>query len=578
MKRKAWQLLLTTALLLIAVSCANVVRPEGGEKDTTPPKVVKTESTPNYQVRFEKKPIDLTFNEWVELKDVYSQVVISPPLEYKFDVTIKRKTVRFEFDEREELRPEATYTINFGEAVRDLTEKNPAKDLRFVFSTGDYIDSLTVRGIIVDAITREPVEGALFMLYENQADSVVRTNLPFYFAKTDEAGIFQIENVKPGEFKGFALEDQNLNYRFDQPAEAIGFPDSPVLVSDSLQPSLAIKLFTEEQVLRLMDESDDQYGQLKLAFSMPPPDDLLIRWQDIGQETVLEKRPDTTILWYAQEEERGWKTFLQLDTVFYDTIDVKVSERQAFYESARLQPTSRNTGATSFNPARPIKLIFNHPIVSIDTSSIQFFEDTLRKSIQPTLKLDTSSQRILEFIYPWREGMAYALEIMPGGLTDIYGLQNDTITRNYQAQSLKSFGNLTLILDSLSIDTSYLLELYEGNQEIPSDTFYIQKTNRFEHLLKAIKPATYTIRVIVDWNKNRKWDTGNYDQKRQAEPIYIRQLDQLRANWDLESNVNIKDLKTASVIRPPRVPTLRRLQQDSTLQPPAGLDSLDRGN
>ena len=212
---------LVISLALIALSsllfrCANPLPPDGGPKDERPPQVVQEKSSQNFQTNYTKKPIEIAFDEWVEIRDPFNQIIVSPPLRYPYEIYIKKRSVIFEFDEREELRDSATYTINFGEAIQDFTEGNPADQLRFVFSTGPYIDSLSVRGKIVDARTYEPVEGAVFMLYENTADSVVRTERPFYFARTNDRGLFTIENVKAGTFNGFALLDNNLNYRFDQ--------------------------------------------------------------------------------------------------------------------------------------------------------------------------------------------------------------------------------------------------------------------------------------------------------------------------------------------------------------------------
>ena len=208
---------------LLLNGCANVISPEGGERDLIPPQLIEETSTPNYQTNFDKQPITLSFDEWIVLEDVFSQVLVSPPLDERPEVKIKKKSIIFKFAEEEILRTDATYTINFGQAVKDLNEKNPAEDLRFVFSTGDIIDSLFLQALVIDAKELEPVEGALFMLYDQLADSVFHTERPFYFSVTDENGEATIRNVKSDTFKVTVLTDQNVNYLFDQPTEAIAF-------------------------------------------------------------------------------------------------------------------------------------------------------------------------------------------------------------------------------------------------------------------------------------------------------------------------------------------------------------------
>ena len=162
--------LINGCLVCLAVvftqGCANIVAPTGGVKDSTPPKVIEAKSTKNYQTNFKKQRIELTFDEWIKLEDAFNQVVVSPPLNEPPQVTQYGKKVIFEFGKKEELRENATYTINFGNSVKDLAESNPANKLRFVFSTGAIIDSLTVRGRVIDAITGLPTEGVVLMLYQ----------------------------------------------------------------------------------------------------------------------------------------------------------------------------------------------------------------------------------------------------------------------------------------------------------------------------------------------------------------------------------------------------------------------------
>lgn len=102
--------------LAVLSGCANVIAPVGGPKDEAPPVVVEEGSTPNFQTRFQRQRILLNFDEWIQITEVAKQVVVSPPLEHPFEITLKGRTLRFDFDEREVLRDSATYTINFGAA------------------------------------------------------------------------------------------------------------------------------------------------------------------------------------------------------------------------------------------------------------------------------------------------------------------------------------------------------------------------------------------------------------------------------------------------------------------------------
>ncbi|MCB9295555.1 MAG: Ig-like domain-containing protein [Lewinellaceae bacterium] len=532
-------------LLALALTfCANPIPPEGGLRDEQPPQLVPEESTPNLQTNFEKQRIELTFDEWFEVQDVFNQVVISPPLEYQFEITLKRKTLRFDFDEKEVLRDSATYTINFGEAVRDITERNPADNLRFVFSTGDFIDSLSVSGTIVDAEKGEPVEDVLFMLYENLADTVVRTERPFYFARTDEQGSFRIENVKAGRFKGFALQDANRNYLFDQAQEPIGFPDSLLVLRDSLEPRVRIRLFTEDQPLRLMGSDDSRYGLVRVHFSKPP-EDLDISYKDIGQQVIIERNPDTTRIWYDLPQDSAWSIYLQKDTILNDTVKVRARSRQAFLDKNMLQPARSSKGPLRLNPTKEASLLFNAPITAFDASLMRLYEDTSRLVVQPEYSLDTNGQRRLIIAHPWKEGLPYELELLPGALTSLFGQQNDTLLQPIQVELLKSFGNLTLQFDSLSADSSYYVELLGKNNE-RVESFTIQGDTAYQRAFRALPPGTYSVRFIEDWNGNGRWDTGDYDERRQPEPIYLRPLDQLRANWDLETDINFVDLRQAA--------------------------------
>lgn len=529
-------------VILLWTRCATIVAPVGGPRDETPPQVVVEESTPNKQVNFQKQRIELTFDEFVVLEDVFNQVVVSPPLQYRPTLSLKGKTLRVDFDSRDTLRSNVTYTINFGEAVQDLNEKNPAKNLRFVFSTGPYLDSLTVSGKIVDARTGEPQKEVLFMLYDNLADSVVRTTRPFYFARTDTSGTFLIENVREGAFKGFALKDANLNYKYDQVNELIGFPDSLIAVGDSTAP-VQVRLFGDAQVVRLLDSDASQYGLVKLILNQPPKDLLLnFAYQNRQQRVVYEYDRDTVRVWYDLDTPADWELYASQDTFWRDTVQVKALDRAAFFKNAQLAQIVQPGGNVTFavNPDKNILLQFNYPLVSYDTAQIKMYEDSAKHIVKPDILLDSLSPRALTLRYPWREEVNYQLQMLPGGVRDLYGLLNkDTLLINYRVQARKSFGSLQLTVDSLNIQAAYVIQLLFGESEVVKE-FRVQNVATFVQEIKALPPGEYTVQIITDFNKNGRWDTGSYNEKRQPEPIIQRKLkDTLRANWTLEAKVSL---------------------------------------
>jgi hypothetical protein len=524
-------------LSFLLSQCASPLPPVGGGKDETPPQIDTAKSTPNLQTNFQKQRIELAFDEWVVLEDVFNQVVISPPLEYNYEVTLRGKTLRFDFAPEEELRPEATYTINFGEAVKDLNEKNPAEDLRFVFSTGPFLDSLQLAGQVVDAFTEEPIEGAVFMLYENQADTVVRTERPFYFARTNKDGRFRIENVKAGVFKGFALEDANFNYLFDQATERIGFPDSLITMSTDTSSRIQVQLFEEEAPLRLQD-SEQRYGLVKMFFNKKPID-YELSYPDLGQQVVEEFDKDTLKFWYHMPEAQPWRIIVRKDTFLQDTIQVETEGRPDFLAEAKLTALNLKGGTTvtKINPTRSLPINFNLPIDSVSRTDIRLFEDTLRTEIPFTLTKDSLNPRVVELGARWKEKVEYEVIFYPGSVASIYGITNaDTIAQRLKVEELKRFGNIILKVDSLDATASYVLELLEKKKVVA--TIPIRQQASFERTFTAFAPGEYTVRIITDDNGNGRWDPGNYDERRQPEKVYRRKLDALRANWDLEVTID----------------------------------------
>jgi len=210
-------------ILLIIGSCANVVSPTGGTKDEQPPRVLR--STPqNYSPNYNGEEIRIYFDEFVELKELRQNLLVSPPLKNDPEIKLRGRSVVINIEDT--LRENTTYNLFFGESIVDITEGNPLSNFQFVFSTGEYVDSLSVQGKIVDAATLEPAPDAFVMLYDSIFDSVPMLQRPVYISKTNEEGTFNIRNMRDDEYLIFSLVDMNSNYLYDTPDEKIAFSDS----------------------------------------------------------------------------------------------------------------------------------------------------------------------------------------------------------------------------------------------------------------------------------------------------------------------------------------------------------------
>lgn len=517
-------------LLLILAGCANPLSPTGGPRDEDPPELVAEGSTPAGQTRFRPREIALAFNEWVKIQDAYRQIVVSPPLQYRYEVKLRKKTVILAFDEREQLRDSATYVVNFGSAIRDLTEGNAAENLQFVFSTGDQIDSFSVSGRLVDAYTGKPIDGALFLLYENAADSVVRTERPFYFGRANKNGQFKVSNLKGGRFKAAALVDADLNYLYNQPTEAFGFLDTLIAIDENTaRDSLLLRLSVKPLPFRRVGVDTASYGRVKVAFNQRA--DLVSRAADsLAYPLAVQTDKDTLLLWSAARS--PWQLTLSADSAYLDTLSIQPRSGQPAPLKAAPAPK-----ALRLNPGLPLTVAFNQPLRAFDTSRMSLLVDTLRLPARFSVGADTLRPRQALVSAAWQENKPYALQWLPGAVTDWFGQTNaDTVSYTFTIDARKNYGNLVLRFTDYPPRQQYLVRVLEkSGREAAVLTLYGQAY--YEFALNSLASGIYVLETIYDENRNGRWDAGDYDLKRQPERVSIRELDPLRPNWDLELDI-----------------------------------------
>jgi uncharacterized protein (DUF2141 family) len=234
-------------MVLALSQCAKRGTPSGGEKDITPPKLLSAEPE-NMTINFKAKKIRLYFDEYIKLKDVQKQLIVSPPLKYNPLITPQGSASKFiEITIKDTLKENTTYTLNFGQSITDNNEGNPNSFLTYVFSTGSYIDSLTVSGVVQDAFNKKVGQFISVMLYEldsTYTDSTLYKRPPNYITNTlDSSTTFKLNYLKKGKYALFAVKDEGKNNLFDQEVDKIGFvTDTITLPTDS---TYVLSLFKE---------------------------------------------------------------------------------------------------------------------------------------------------------------------------------------------------------------------------------------------------------------------------------------------------------------------------------------------
>lgn len=231
--------------------CANIVPPQGGPRDTIPPVLLK--SNPGDSARnFTGNKIVFTFDEFVDVQDVQNNLLVSPMAKINPVVDFKLREITVKL--KDSLEANTTYTLDFGKAVKDITEGNIMKDFRFTFSTGAYIDSLELEGSVVMAETAKPDSTMIVMLYTSQHDSAVVKEKPKYIARLDGKGKFHFKNLPATTFYIYALKDEGGMRRYMNEKQAFAFADQPVVLQTKNEPVNLFAYAKKEAAVVLMED------------------------------------------------------------------------------------------------------------------------------------------------------------------------------------------------------------------------------------------------------------------------------------------------------------------------------------
>ncbi|MBO5698774.1 MAG: Ig-like domain-containing protein [Bacteroidaceae bacterium] len=238
------------AIAFLIIACANPgAGPDGGPFDEEPPVIVKMHPQLGSLNTVSKK-VQIVFNENIKVENATEKVTISPPQIEMPNIDFSGKKINVAL--RDTLKSNTTYTIDFSDAIEDNNEGNPLGNFTYFFSTGETIDTLEVSGYVLDAATLEPIKGMLVGLHTDTADTAFTTKPFERVGRTDVTGKFSIKGIAPGQYRLYALNDQDNNYSFTQKGERIAFYDKLIVPScypDTRQDTLWRDTVTYDTIL-----------------------------------------------------------------------------------------------------------------------------------------------------------------------------------------------------------------------------------------------------------------------------------------------------------------------------------------
>ncbi len=521
--------MLIACLSTLLVSCASTGSPSGGPRDETPPRLDSIKSTPNLQTYFSAREFVFYFDEFIEVNNPLSKLIVSPPLEYIPKMEARGKRFRVELNENEIFKENATYIFNFGDAIGDFRENNRIENFTFVFSTGEVIDSLFFGGQVRNAYSGEPVKDVYVMLYDDLRDSVVYKEKPFYFSITDAEGKYRFQNIRSDSFKLFALQDVNLNYRYDQNSELIGFYEDIIHLTDTFDQEINLEIFQEFSTNRFLKVFQTKNGVVKILYSEDINEDIPVTID--GDFEILWKSAsrDTLILWYPRlSEVDSFRIFLPKDTVKVKPVfDIDYSSRNLN------RVVSGRPTPISLSPVDSLIFTFDRPVLSV--ADTIYAVDTSGNRVLINWKI---TQNTIRGKGQWRQESEYEIEILPGQIMDYYGGSTDTIRQKVAILPIHDFGDIFLTLTNLDTMYPYVVTLYKGDSDIKKHT--VSGMDSVEIQFMTLQPGEYSLGILEDRNGNGKWDPGSYLRKGQAERIRFVKLEALRASWELKATYEWK--------------------------------------
>ena len=519
--------------IIIAVQCANPGSPSGGPKDEQPP-VILSSDPENSSTNFNTDEVTVKFDELVKFKDLKKQLVISPPM--KYDPIIKptgSAMDKVKIQILDTLAENTTYTINFGNALQDNNEGNVYPNFRYVFSTGDYIDSLSINGKISNAFMDSFEKNIMVMLYKidtSYNDSTIFNSIPTYVTNTIESDTFRIDNAKAGTYLMIALEEKTRNLKFNPNQDKIAFYPEYITLPDSNKYEL--KLYKQTPDISAKRPIHSRKGKISFEFEGQPEDIKITRLLPIKSDTVIDllyysEYKDSASYWYSAREADSIQFLIQSQKhEINDTVVVTLKKQKD------IDPNFEPSNRSGLTPNKILEITSNSPISSFVKDSISIMNLVDSTSVNFEVSIKDHNKLLLDFVPKYKH--KYAIQLLPGAITNFFKEVNDTIIFRSSVKAQTEFGEIIFSIKNIA---SYPIIVDLINEKGDKTFERIIAKEEQDFVFSNLDPGKYRVRLIYDDNGNDKWDPGNFLKKQMPEEVkYFPDVMDIKANWNIEQD------------------------------------------
>ena len=510
-------------IAFLIIGCAKRGTPDGGPKDEDPPIFIRSQP-PNNSSNFDSENIRIYFDEYIKLEKINSQLIVSPPIEKSgYSIFPQSGASKFiDIDLKDSLQKNSTYSFNFGQALVDNNEGNPLPFFKYVFSTGNYIDSLNISGNIKDSYNKDTDEFITVMLYPIDSlynDSIIYNGKPLYVSNTLDSTNFKFTNLKKGVYNLIAIKDYNNNFRYDPLTEKIAFNKTPITIpSDSL---FNLNIFQESPEFKIFKPFQNDENKINFGFQGDTENlDVKIENEfNLNSVVTFDKEKDTLYVW--------------LENSNYDSLNFEINNKD-YEKSYVFKFQKKELGKDSLQLKQQSQILelsdklsleSTTPLININNEKIEVYD---RDSIPISFEviLENYTNLILDFeVLP---NDIYYVHIIPNAVIDIFQKTTDSLNFSFKTKKISEYGKI--FFNPIQKNYPLIVDLINTKDEVVDSQYLASASDNcvFENII----PGEYNIRVVEDKNENKKRDTGNFLGKIQPEKIYFNnEIIKVRSNW-----------------------------------------------